>query len=279
VLVSFMSEHGRFLARVQGPVSGNVLLRRTQYRWADDASQRLELAQAFVIGKALNTRHVLLRAQRDHGEKPGLDQTAAAAEHIAALMPHIEAATDLDALRGIEGDIGRHYFGAFDALITAQREFFQFTGRNRRPPLDPVNALLSFVYTLLAHDCVAALEGVGLDPQVGFLHTDRPGRPSLALDLMEEFRPCFADRLVLSLINLRQVSPRDFIHTESGAVQMSDDARKALLVAYQKRKQEELLHPFLEESAPLGLFFHFQALLLARHLRGDLDGYPPALWK
>ncbi|MDZ4198553.1 MAG: type I-C CRISPR-associated endonuclease Cas1c [Kiritimatiellia bacterium] len=279
VLISFMSEHGRFLARVQGPVSGNVLLRRAQYRAAETAATRLELARSFVLGKIANGRSVLQRALRDHGEKGGLDLVDFAVKRLSAMVRPIQAAADVDALRGYEGDAGHIYFSVFDSLITAQKDAFSFQERTRRPPLDPVNALLSFVYTLLAHDCVAALEGVGLDPQVGYLHADRPGRPSLALDVMEEFRPVFADRLVLSLINLKQVSAKGFKRTESGAVEMTEDTRKTVLVAYQQRKQEELMHPFLEESAPLGLFFHLQALLLARHLRGDLDGYPPAIWK
>ena len=279
VRMSFMTENGRFLARVEGPVSGNVLLRREQYRRADDPVASVAMARPFVLAKLANARTVLQRAQRDHAGKAGMEEVASAALRLDWQTNTARAAQSGDELRGIEGDAGRNYFSVFRHLITSQKEDFPFEGRNRRPPLDKVNCLLSFLYTLLALDCAAALEGVGLDPQVGFLHRERPGRPSLALDLMEEFRPFFIDRLVLSLINLRQVDARGFRKSESGAVEMTDDTRKEVLVAYQKRKQEELLHPFLEESAPLGLFFHLQALLLARYLRGDLDGYPPVIWK
>ena len=279
VLVSFLSERGQFLARVHGPVCGNVLLRREQYRRADDPAASAELARTIVLAKAANARTVLQRAVRDHASKEGIDRVEEAVRRLEYLLRSARESPDLDALRGVEGDAGRTYFSVFDHLITAQKDDFRFDGRNRRPPTDSMNALLSFVYTLLVHDCEAALETVGLDPQVGFLHRDRPGRPSLALDLMEEFRPFFADRLVLSLVNLRQVQADGFHRTESGAVLMTDETRKAVLVAYQKRKQEEMLHPFVGESAELGLFFHLQAQLLARHLRGDLDGYPPVLWK
>lgn len=279
VLVSFLSENGRFLARVQGPVNGNVLLRRRQYQLADDHSRSATIARSFVLGKALNARSVVQRAVRDHNEKAGMEQAAATIKHLGALIDALREEQDLDAVRGREGDISRVYFGVFDCLITAQKEDFFFRGRNRRPPMDNMNALLSFVYTLLAHDCISALEAIGLDPQVGFLHRDRPGRPSLALDLMEEFRPFFADRLALSLVNLKQVQANGFERTESGAVEMTDATRKTILVAYQKRKTEEMVHPFLDETAKLGVFFHLQAQLLARHLRGDLDGYPPVIWR
>jgi len=279
VLISFLSEHGRFLARVTGSVSGNVLLRREQYRRSDNAEECIKLAKAFVLGKTVNARTVLQRAVRDHGGKAGIGEVDAAVSRLGNVIGCLETESSLESLRGREGDIGKLYFSVFDHLITAQKESFAFTARSRRPPMDNVNALLSFVYTLLAHDCMGALEAVGLDPQVGFLHADRPGRPSLALDMMEEFRPFFADRLVLSLINLKQVQGSGFKKSESGAVEMDDDTRKTLLVAYQKRKQEEMVHPFLNESAPLGIFFHLQAMLLARCLRGDIDGYPPVIWK
>lgn len=279
VLVSFLSEHGRFLARVNGPVNGNVRLRRAQYRIADDYERSAVVARGFLLGKAANARTVLMRAVRDHEHVPQMADVAATASRIAMLAGHMERENDLDALRGREGDISRNYFEVFDHLIVAQKNDFTFQERNRRPPLDKVNAMLSFVYTLVAHDCIGALEAVGLDPQVGFLHRDRPGRPSLALDLMEEFRPLLADRLVLSLVNLKQVQAKGFQTTESGAVEMADETRKTLLVAYQKRKQEELKHPFIGEPAPLGICFHLQALLLARYIRGDLDGYPPFVWK
>lgn len=279
VLVSFLSEYGRFLARVQGPVNGNVLLRRQQYRLADDRAASAQIARAVTLGKAMNARTVLQRATRDHEDKAGIEAVAAAIKHLNALIGALQNEQDLDAIRGREGDISRVYFSVFDHLITTQKEAFFFKERSRRPPMDNMNALLSFIYTLLAHDCVGALETVGLDAQVGFLHRDRPGRPSLALDLMEEFRPFFADRLAISLVNLKQVQGNGFKQTESGAVEMTDDTRKTVLVAYQKRKTETIMHPFVEEVAALGIFFHLQAQLLARHLRGDLDGYPPVIWK
>lgn len=278
ILISFLTEHGRFLARVHGPVSGNVLLRREQYRRAErpDAAA---IARAVVMGKVANCRTVLQRATRDHAGKTGRDEIEDAARRLGHLLKELEEPLPVDTLRGKEGDAANTYFGVFNHLITAQKEVFFFHARSRRPPLDNMNALLSFLYTLLVHDASAALESVGLDPQVGFLHAERPGRPSLALDLIEEFRPFLADRLALSLVNLRQLQGKDFERTESGAVTMSDAARKELLTAYQKRKQEEIQHPFLDEAVSIGLLFHVQALLMARHLRGDLDGYPPFIWK
>lgn len=279
VVVSFLSEHGRFLARVQGKVSGNVLLRREQYRRADDPATSTEIARSIVIAKIANCRTVLQRALRDRPESPGASQLNGTVGHLTALIEAVKTESSLDAVRGREGDAARVYFEVFDYLITAQKEDFVFRLRSRRPPLDNMNALLSFLYTLLAHDVSAALESAGLDPAVGFLHRDRPGRPGLALDLMEEFRPFFADRLALTLVNLRQVQGKGFRRMESGAVQMNDETRKQLLVAYQTRKQEEILHPFLNERVAIGLLFFVQALLMARYLRGDLDGYPPFFWK
>lgn len=277
--VSFLSEHGRFLASVRGPVSGNVLLRREQYRRADSAPGRAGLARCFVQGKLLNCRAVVRRALRDHGA----DMDAAPLEAVARGFTDMaeraaRAATD-DSVRGIEGEAAAAYFGVFGQLVRVDDPAFGFTTRSRRPPLDAVNCLLSFLYTLLAHDVRSALEAVGLDPQVGFLHRDRPGRPSLALDVMEEFRPWLADRLVLSLINRKQVRPDDFTRGGTGGVLLTDEARKQVLVAWQKRKQEEVMHPFLDEKVAVGLLPHVQALLLARHLRGEMDGYPPFLWR
>jgi CRISP-associated protein Cas1 len=282
VAVTFLSEQGKFLARVEGPVSGNVLLRREQYRRTDDADGCAPIVRSLVIGKALNQRAVIRRALRDHGER--MEAAASGALEIAErrltdIARRAERPQTADALRGLEGEAANVYFGAFDALILATNDAFRFTGRSRRPPLDPVNALLSFVYALLVHDVRSALETVGLDPAVGFLHRDRPGRPSLALDLMEEFRPFFADRLVLSLINRRQVTGKHFQHLENGACLMTDELRKAVLIAYQERKREELRHPYLGDVTTVGLLWHLQAQLLARHLRGDLDGYPPFVWK
>jgi CRISP-associated protein Cas1 len=277
--LSFLTENGRFLARVQGPVSGNVLLRREQYRRADDPNFSADMARFILTAKIANSRTVLQRALRDHGNKiaqAGVERTVAL---LGEALKRLEGIDDLDALRGVEGETARCYFGVWDHLLTNQKEAFFFKGRNRRPPLDNVNCLLSFVYTLLLHDIRSALEGVGLDPAVGFLHRDRPGRPGLALDLMEEFRPFLADRLVLSLINLGQVNAKGFTSSETGAVTMGDDTRKEVIVSYQKRKQDEILHSFMGEKVQIGILFHIQALLLARYLRGDLDGYPPFVWR
>jgi len=279
VAVSFLTEYGRFLARVQGPVSGNVLLRKEQYRRSDDASASAEIARSVLIGKLANCRTVLQRAVRDHGDKIDQAPMQRAIQMIGAALKRLPDEHDLNTIRGIEGDTARIYFDVFDHLIVAQKEDFIFNGRNRRPPLDNVNCLLSFLYSMLAHDVRSALESVGLDPQVGFLHRDRPGRPGLALDMMEEFRPFFADRLALSLINLAQVNKKGFTQMETGAVIMNDETRKTLLVTYQQRKQDEILHPFLNEKVTVGLLFHVQALLLARYLRGDLDAYPPFVWR
>jgi CRISPR-associated protein Cas1 len=260
---------------VQGPVNGNVLLRREQYRRADNEPASAAIAQAVLLAKIANSRTVLLRADR---ERPSQTLELACLQ-LAQSLRLAEMEGNLDSLRGIEGDAARTYFGAFDELIVAQREDFQFHERSRRPPLDNVNALLSFIYVLLAHDVASALEAVGLDPAVGFLHRDRPGRAGLALDLMEELRPVLADRLVLSLINRRQVSSSGFTRAESGGVIMDDATRKEVLVAWQKRKQEEVQHPFLGERIPVGLIPHAQALLLARFLRGDMDAYPAYFWR
>lgn len=279
VAVSFLSEYGKFLARIQGPVAGNVLLRREQYRRADDPSAAAQITRGFLIGKLANARTVLRRAIRDHAEKTDIQTLEKSQSRLTQYLQRLETVRPVDELRGIEGEAAASYFTAFPHLITVPDEAFAFTGRNRRPPLDPVNALLSFVYTLLVHDCRSALEGVGLDPCVGFLHTDRPGRPSLALDLMEEFRAFLADRLVLSLINRRQIQPKDFQDSAGGAVTMTDDARKTVLATWQSRKQEEITHPYLGEKCKAGLLPHLQAQLLARHLRGDLDAYPPFIWR
>jgi CRISP-associated protein Cas1 len=279
VAISFLTEHGRFPARVQGFTPGNVLLRREQYRRADDPVAAAAIARAVVLGKIANARTVLLRGARDHpdnGDRVALD---AAIVQLDRCLRDAQKTLSLDALRGVEGEAARTYFGAFNHLITAQKEEFSFHERSRRPPLDKINALLSFLYALLAHDARAACEAAGLDAAVGFLHRDRPGRPGLALDLMEEFRPFLADRLALSLINRRQVQASGFVASPSGGIRMDDATRKMVLVAYQKRKQEELQQPFLGEKTTVGLLLHLQARLLARHLRGDLDGYPPFIWR
>lgn len=279
VAVSFLTQRGRFLARVQGPVSGNVLLRREQYRRADDPSATAEITRAVLIGKLANCRSVVQRALRDHGEKVGGQSLRDFVARIGQYLARIPNESSVDVLRGIEGDSAHAYFRIFNDLITAQKDDFIFRERSRRPPLDKVNCLLSFIYTLVLHDMRSALESVGLDPAVGFLHRDRPGRPGLALDLMEEFRPFLADRLTLSLINLRKVQAKGFKQMDTGAVHMSDDTRKEVLLSYQSRKQDEILHPFLGEKVSIGMMFQVQALLFARYLRGDLDGYPPFIWR
>ncbi len=279
VAVSFCSEYGRFLARVQGAVGGNVLLRRTQYRWADDEAKTADVARSVVAGKIANCRTVLLRAAREAGSDDDRTKLTEAARHLADLAVRLREPLGVDSVRGLEGEAARAYFGVFNRLITCQKDEFFFDGRTRRPPKDPMNALLSFLYVLLSADVAAALETVGLDPQVGYLHRDRPGRRGLAMDLMEELRPVLADRLALSLVNRRQVSGEGFEASESGAIWMTDKTRKAVLTAWQTRKRDELQHPFLEEKVPLGLVSYAQALLLARRLRGDLDAYPPFLWK
>ncbi len=277
--MSFLSENGRFLARVQGPVSGNVLLRREQYRRADSPDFSIAMARFILTGKIANSRTVLQRALRDHCDKICQSEVEQTVTVLGCALKRIEAIDNLDELRGIEGETARSYFRVFDQMITSQKEDFFFNGRNRRPPLDNVNCLLSFLYTLLLHDVRSALEGVGLDPAVGFLHRDRTGRPGLALDMMEEYRAFLPDRLALSLINLGQVKAKGFKKSDSGAVIMMDDTRKEVIVTYQKRKQDEILHPFIGEKVAIGILFHVQALLLSRYLRGDLDGYPPFIWR
>ena len=280
IALSFLTEHGRFVARVEGAQSGNVLLRRRQYRATDETAACAAIAGSMVAGKAANQRTVLRRALRDHGDRlddAARDRLDDAQRRLADVARRAAACGDTDAARGLEGDGARTYFGVFGLLL--RNPGFGFAGRSRRPPLDAVNALLSFLYAVLGHDCRAALETVGLDPQVGFLHRDRPGRAGLALDLMEELRPILADRVALSLVNRQQVGPDDFMVRNGGAVEMGEAARKTVLTAYQERKRDEIQHPFLEERVTLGLVAHLQARLLARHLRGDLDGYPPFLWK
>lgn len=279
VALSFHTPYGKFLAASQGFTSGNILLRRAQYRAADLPESSLAIAKHMIAGKIANSRHVLLRTARDHGEK---DQVRGAtlldtADQLARRIRHANTAKDLDTLRGIEGDAATHYFAAFPALLT--NTALTFDSRNRRPPMDPINALLSFLYSLLSHDCRSALESCGLDAQCGFLHRDRPGRPSLALDLMEEFRAIFADRAALTLINRQQLQAKHFETKENGAVYLREDARKIVLSHWQERKQSTLIHPLLEDKVTIGILPHLQARLLARHLRGDLDAYPAYLSK
>jgi CRISPR-associated protein Cas1 len=240
---------------------------------ADDPSGCAAIAAAMVAGKIVNCRTVLRRAARER--EPEAEALGAAADRLSACLATLSGGPDLDSVRGVEGEAAAIYFGVFDKMIGADRESFRFAGRSRRPPLDPVNCLLSFCYTLLAHDARSALEAVGLDSAVGFLHRDRPGRPSLALDLMEEFRPYVADRLVLTLVNRRQIEREDFESRPGGAVLLREEARKKVLQVWQERKRDEITHPFLDEQAPVGLLWHLQARLLARRIRGELDAYPP----
>lgn len=279
VALSFLTEYGKFMGRVTGGISGNVLLRRTQYRWADDPDISARLSRRFIAAKILNSRALLHRALRDHKEVVEYDSLQQAIQWLAGTVARLEKAREGNAIRGIEGEAARVYFANFNQLLLAQKNEFRMENRNRRPPTDTINALLSFLYTLLTHEAAAALESVGLDPQVGFLHRERSGRPSLALDVMEELRPHFADRLAVTLINRKQITADGFTVKENGAVIMDDETRKEVLTAWQKRKQEEITHPYLEEKIPLGLVPYVQALLLARHLRGDLEDYPPFIWK
>ena len=277
--LAFCTQRGRFLARVSGQMQGNVLLRRTQYRVADDPSESCRVARMMILGKVYNARWSVERTRRDHALRIDSERFAAVSQQLQGLLPQITAETSLDSLRGLEGAGATAYFSVLDDMILQGKDTFFFRERSRRPPLDAFNAMLSFAYSLLAHDCASALESVGLDAYVGFLHRDRPGRESLALDLMEELRPCFADRFVLTMVNNRIVKPEDFDFRESGAVFLTDAGRKSFLQKWQERKREAITHPFLEEKLPWGLVPYVQSLLLARYLRGDLDDYPPFLWK
>jgi CRISPR-associated protein Cas1 len=277
VRVSFLSRHGRFRAAVTGYSPGNVLLRREQYRAADSSGRSLTIARSIVLAKIANCRTVVLRGARDAASPERSAALSQTARDLSARVPGARQAATLDELRGVEGEAATIYFASFNHLVTG--DAFRFTKRSRRPPLDPLNALLSFVYTLLMHDARSACEAVGLDAAVGFLHRDRPGRPGMALDLMEEFRPWLADRLVLSLINRRQVQAGGFTTLETGAVTMDDGTRKTVLVAWQERKQEVLTHALIDDRTSVGMLPHIQARLVARHLRGDLDAYPPFLWR
>ena len=276
--LAFCTPRGRFLARVCGESSGNVLLRREQYRIADDSQRSCEIARNMIFGKLSNGASSIQRTLRDHAPRVADCGLEDAARKVKELLPLVLEVSDLEALRGLEGVGAAAYFGVFDHLLLNRKEDFFFHGRNRRPPLDRVNAMLSFAYSLLAHDCASALESVGLDAYVGFLHRDRPGRESLALDLMEELRPCMADRFVLTLVNNRVVKPEDFQVQDSGAVLLTDEGRKKFLKAWQERKRDILTHPYLNEKMSWGLIPYVQALLLARYIRGDLDAYPPFLW-
>jgi len=277
--LSFFSPHGRYYCSILGEKNRNVLLRREQFRFADDEDAALPFAQSFIIGKIYNCRWVLERTKRDHKLRIDAERFENASAAIRDILPQVMEAGSLDSLRGLEGAAASVYFEVFDDMILRSKETFYYRGRNRRPPLDNVNAMLSFSYSLLAGSCASALESVGLDAYVGFLHRDRPGRTSLALDLMEELRPCMADRFVLTLINNQVMRAEDFETAENGAVLMTDMGRRKFLKRWQERKQETITHPYLGEKLPWGLVPYMQALLLARYLRRDLDAYPPFLWK
>lgn len=273
--IVWLTEHGRFKGRLTGETTGNVLLRNAQHLASGNFETSMAIARYLVAGKLQNSRNVLMRAAREAKQDSDRSGLLEAAKVHAQGLKNAETADTLDKLRGVEGYAAKAYFGSFTGMIRQNREAFAFTERSKHPPLDPINALLSFVYTLLTNECVSACESVGLDPQMGFLHAMRPGKPSLALDLMEELRALLADRLVLTLINRGQISPDDFIPRPGGAVYLNPDGKKTVLAAYQKRKQEEVTHPILERKVPLGLVPHVQARLLARHLRGDLPCYQP----
>jgi CRISPR-associated protein Cas1 len=277
--LSFLKPSGRFLARVTGRVKGNLLLRKKQYQLAQDGRTAVSIAASCLLGKVFNSRQVINRAIRDHALLVDVPALQSASTFLKETLAAVQTAGNLETLRGLEGNAAKQYFHVFDELILQQKQDFSFKERSRRPPLDNVNALLSFLYTLLTYEVASALEAVGLDPQVGFLHADRPGRPSLALDLVEELRPVFADRLALTLVNRQQIKGSGFVHKESGGILMDDETRKKVLTAWQERKQEQIVHPYLKERIPFGLLPHTQALLLARYLRGDLDAYPPFFWK
>lgn len=279
ISLSFLSKSGKFLASVTGEVRGNVILRKTQYRISDDKSASAGIARNMIIGKVHNSRWILEKATRDHPDRVDVERIKHVSESLQASLYELKNCDDLERIRGIEGNSASQYFSVFDDLILRNKDSFFFKGRNRRPPLDNVNALLSFSYTLLANMSSAALSTVGLDPYVGFLHKDRPGRVSLALDLMEELRPLMADRFVLTMINKQVITAADFIKKENGAVILTDAGRKSVINAWQNKKQEKIKHPFLGEKIEWGLIPYVQATLLARFLRGDMDMYSPFMWK
>lgn len=279
ISLSFLKPNGSFLARVTGKVYGNVTLRKEQYRISDDPDLACKIARNFILGKVFNARWVIERVTREHALRVDCAKLKKVSEQLKKLLELIKDCTSNEQLRGYEGEAAALYFSVFDDMILQQKDQFNFHGRNRRPPMDRVNAVLSFVYTLLVNSTASALESVGLDPYVGFLHTDRPGRMSLALDLMEELRPVMADRFVLSLINKRIISADGFTVRENGSVEMSDETRKTVITQWQNRRQEKISHPFLEEKIEWGLVPYAQALLLARTIREDLDAYPPFMWK
>ncbi len=279
ISLCYLTPQGKYLARVSGKVKGNVLLREQQYKSAFDEKISLDIAKNCISGKIYNGRWVLERMIRDHSMQIDAERMKKASVKLKDALEQVNKSRTKEQLRGVEGEAAKTYFSVFDEMILQQRDVFKFTGRNRRPPLDNVNAMLSFVYALLTNMVTSALEVVGLDPYVGYMHTERPGRVSLSLDMLEELRPVLADRFVLTMINKRLVGKNDFKQKENGAVLISDDARKVILTEWQKKKKETITHPFLKEKVEWGILPYVQAMLLARYLRGDLDGYPPFLWK
>jgi CRISPR-associated protein Cas1 len=279
ISLTFLTSSGKFGSRVTGGTTGNVTLRKKQYRISDNEAESVAIARHFIIGKLYNQRWMLERITRDNPMRVNIEQFKQISGELKKYIEEVRQVEDLELLRGIEGQAANRYFLLFDQMILQQKTDFGFYGRNRRPPLDNVNALLSLAYTLLAQECAAALETVGLDPYVGFMHQDRPGRTSLALDLMEELRGLYADRFVLTLINKKIVTAKDFVKKESGAVLLTDEGRRTFFQNWQEKKQEQIQHPFLGEKINWGLVPYVQALLLSRYLREDLDGYPPFLWK
>lgn len=277
--VVWLDRNGRFKARLEGPASGNVLLRRAQHLALSDAGRRMEIARSMLAGKLRNSRFMLQRAARENRIPGEADALRSATDLHAAILARLPARTDLNIMRGDEGEAARAYFQVFSLMVREHRDAFGIAVRSRRPPRDPMNATLSFLYTLLRSDCTAALEGVGLDPQIGFFHALRPGRPALALDLMEELRPVMADRLALTLVNRRELKPDDFTEHEGGSVYLNETGRRTVIMAYQKRKEDEVDHRVLGGKTPLGLIPHLQARLLARHLRNDLPHYIPYLMR
>ena len=279
IALTFMTQNGRFLARITGEVKGNVTLRKAQYNLSNSDIESAKIAKNMIVGKIYNSKWMIERATRDHALSLDVEKLKTVSKFLSNSIKYVSDSDNLEQIRGFEGEAASQYFSVFDDLILQQKEYFYFKGRNKRPPLDNVNAMLSFIYTLLVHDIGAALETIGLDPYVGFLHKDRPGRISLALDLMEELRSIYADRFVIYLINMKIINEKGFIQKENGAVIMDDATRKNILSAWQSRKQEEITHPFLNEKIEWGLVPYVQAMLLARFIRGDLDAYPPFLWK
>lgn len=277
--VVLLDRNGRYRCRMVGKVGGNVLLRHAQHLAIEDGARQVPMVRNLIAGKVQNARQVLLRGQREAKNPDDAAALQVAVDLLARTVERLPGATEVEFMRGLEGEAARVYFDCLDKLVTQNRDAFRMNGRSRRPPRDRINALLSFLYVMLLNDCISAVEGVGLDPQMGFLHVMRPGRPSLGLDLMEELRPILADRLALTLINLRQIGPDDFEERAGGAVYLGEKGRKEVVTAYQKRKQDEVQHPVLEQSVPFGLVPHVQARLLARHLRGETEAYTPFLYR